>query len=297
MADFLFLRPLWLLAFLPAAAVWFLAWQRSTGPGKLAQLVEPHLLQHLLIRKQGKRRFRPVHALGLSWILAILALAGPSWREAPAPFADEQAGLFILLRASPTLLARDLPPTRIERARIKIADLLEERSSAATGLIAYSGSAHLVLPLTRDNRLLQTMAASIDPGIMPVEGDDLAGAIRLAEAHFQRSGIAGSVLVLADNATVPDGFKPALPVQILALAPPEAPLPPTLQSAAKALRARLTPLTHDNSDVRQIAARALSDYRSATGEDSDSRRHDSGLALLPLIALCQLIGFRKGWPA
>ena len=296
MADFLFLRPLWLLAFLPAAAVWFLAWQRSTGPGKLAQLVEPHLLQHLLIRKQGKRRFRPVHALGLSWILAILALAGPSWREAPAPFADEQAGLFILLRASPTLLARDLPPTRIERARIKIADLLEERSSAATGLIAYSGSAHLVLPLTRDNRLLQTMAASIDPGIMPVEGDDLAGAIQLAEAHFKKSGISGSVLILTDNAILSEEFQPVLPVQILALKPPESPLPTTLQVTAKTLRARITPLTHDNHDIRQVAARAQTDFRSASGEDGNSRRHDSGLALLPLIALCQLLAFRKGWP-
>ncbi|MGC6505232.1 MAG: vWA domain-containing protein, partial [Coraliomargaritaceae bacterium] len=105
------------------------------------------------------------------------------------------------------MLATDLPPTRLERARIKIAELLKERAAAPTGLIAYSGSAHLVLPLTRDDRLLQTMAASLHPDIMPTEGDDLAGAIRLAEAQFKKSGISGSILVLTDNSILSGQFK------------------------------------------------------------------------------------------
>lgn len=296
MADFLFLRPLWLMALLPAVIIWAIAWKRSAGLGSLPELVDAHLLKHLLIEEQSKSRFRPIHRIGLFWFLTILALAGPSWRDAPAPFAEEQAGLFILLRTNPSMLATDLSPTRIERARIKIAELLKERAAAATGLIAYSGSAHLVLPLTRDDRLLKTMAASLHPDVMPTEGDDLAGAIQLAEAHFKKSGISGSVLILTDNAILSEEFQPVLPVQILALKPPESPLPTTLQVTAKTLRARITPLTHDNHDIRQVAARAQTDFRSASGEDGNSRRHDSGLALLPLIALCQLLAFRKGWP-
>jgi Ca-activated chloride channel family protein len=295
MADFLFLRPLWLLALLPTTILWIFLWRRTSDLGSLAELVEPHLLKHLLIHTNGKKHFRPIHALGLTWLFAILALSGPSWREAPAPFADEQAGLFILLKVSPTMEASDLAPSRLERARIKIADLLKERTAAATGLIAYNGSAHLILPLTRDDRLLQTMAASLNPAVMPVEGEDLTGAIRLAEDHFKRSGTSGSILMLTDNALAPAEFKASLPIQILALKPPEAPVPPTLQTAAKRLRARIIPLTHDNSDVRQIAARALSDFTSASGEEGNSHRHDSGLALLPFLALAQLIGFRKGW--
>ena len=294
MADFLFLRPLWLLALLPSTIIWAIAWKRSTGLGTLSELVDPHLLKHLLIRKEKKARFRPIHGIGLSWLLTILALSGPSWRAAPAAFAEEQAGLFILLRTSPSMLATDLPPTRLERARIKIAELLKERAAAPTGLIAYSGSAHLVLPLTRDDRLLQTMAASLHPDIMPTEGDDLAGAIRLAEAQFKKSGTSGSILVLTDNAILSGQFKPVLPVQILALNPPEAPLPTTLQVSAKTLRSRITPLTHDNSDIRKVTARARTDFSSASGKNENSRRHDSGLALLPLIALCQLISLRKG---
>ena len=225
MSEFQFLRPLWLLALVPTVLIWCLAWRKAGTAGALAKVVDPHLLKHLLVDAESLRGFRAIHLLGLVWLLSLLALAGPSWKQEPSPFADEQAGLFVLIRMSPTMLAGDLQPTRLERARHKLSDLLELRQSAATGLIAYHGSAHLVMPLTRDGRILSTMAESLNPEIMPRQGDALSEALSLAQSHFERAQIPGSVLVITDE--IIDSRAPAteLPIQILALHAPASPLP------------------------------------------------------------------------
>ena len=105
----------------------------------------------------------------------------------------------VLMKIGPTMEAEDLRPSRLERARHKLHDLLELRSGGSAGLVAYSGSAHLVMPLTRDGQIVEQMAQALDPSIMPAEGDVLADALALAEAQFEESGTVGSVLVIADG--------------------------------------------------------------------------------------------------
>ena len=112
-------------------------------------------------------------------LLGIFALAGPTWEREPAAFGEERAPIVVLLKATPSMLAKDIQPTRLERAVLKLRDLLEERPGALTALIAYSGSAHLVMPLTRDARIIELFAAEISPDILPKEGDALAAAVNL----------------------------------------------------------------------------------------------------------------------
>ena len=71
-------------------------------------------------------------------------------------------------------------------ARLKIADFAAERTGQPLGLVAYAGSAHLVLPPTRDTSVVATMAAEISPAIMPKRGDDLAGALVARRADAGR---------------------------------------------------------------------------------------------------------------
>ena len=63
----------------------------------------------------------------------------------------------------------------------KIKDLLAERAGAKTALIAYSGTAHIVMPATTDGGIIDTFAQSLDPKIMPSDGDVAADALRLAD--------------------------------------------------------------------------------------------------------------------
>ena len=295
MAEFHFIRPLWLLAFLPALFIWIGLWRKASSLGNLAEVVDAHLLKHLLVDAESTRGFRPVYLLGILWVLAVLALAGPSWKQEPSPFADEQAGLFVLLRVSPTMKATDLQPTRLERARHKLSDLLELREGAATGLIAYNGSAHLVMPLTRDTRILSSMAESLSPEIMPREGDALSEAIALAQSHFERAQMPGSILVITDEITDSRSVDSKLPIQIFALHTPNSALPSGIQAQARQLGASVTSFQFEPSDVETIQRRARSDFSETTLAGEGARWQDAGYAILPVIALCSLAFFRRGW--
>ncbi len=63
-------------------------------------LIAPHLLKHLLIGESKKGIFYPVRIFPLAWLLLVIALSGPSWRLEPSPFAEQQAGLMVLLKVS-----------------------------------------------------------------------------------------------------------------------------------------------------------------------------------------------------
>jgi Ca-activated chloride channel family protein len=294
------LRPLWLWSLVPAGLIWLGLWRLQDRVSEWRKLIDPHLLEHLLVEKQRRRRLRPIHLVPVLWLLCAVALAGPTWEREPSPFADDQAGLMVLLKASTTMNATDLQPSRLERSKHKLTDLLERRESAATGLIAYSGSAHLVMPLTRDRRIVTAMAAEIGSEIMPVDGDALGEAIEQAARVFDRAGVPGSVLVIADAVSPSQAdalatAAPGLPVQFLAVVPPNAPLDPGLQAAAQARNADVVRLTVDPTDVERIARRAQTDFQASPVDEAGEQWKDAGYLVVPLIALVALAWSRKGW--
>ncbi len=300
MDDFHFLRPFWLLAVLPALAVWWGLWRQQDRTASWRQVVDPHLLEHLIVGESTRRRLRPVQLLLVIWIISTVALAGPAWRMEPSPFADDEAGLVVLLKVSGTMLASDVQPSRLERAKHKLRDLLELRKGSSTGLIVYSGSAHLVMPLTRDDRIVSTMVEDLTPELMPVDGDALAQALQLAGQVLAKSGAPGSALIIADNVS-PSQVQTlstaeiALPVQFLSVQSQGAPVDNGLQSAATRLNAPVAELTVDQTDVERVARRAQSRLIAVSATNEGTRWQDAGYALLPLLALFALMWSRRGW--
>jgi Ca-activated chloride channel homolog len=300
MSDFHLLRPFWLLSLVPALVLWWALWRRQDRVTSWRRIVDPHLLEHLLVGQRRRRRLRPIHVLLVTWILAVVALTGPTWRQELSPFADDEAGLVVLLKVSGTMNATDVQPSRLARAKHKLRDLLELRDGASTGLIVYSGSAHLVMPPTRDNRIISAMVEDLTPALMPLDGDALAEGLELAGEMLQRAGVPGSVLFIADTvapsqvqalATLGMG----LPVQFLAVQPPSAPVDDGLERAASALDASVAKLTVDQADAEQMARRARSEFKAVAGTAGGQRWRDAGYAVLPLLGLCTLMWSRKGW--
>ena len=294
------LRPLWLWSLIPAGLIWLGLWRLQDRVSEWKKLIDPHLLEHLLVDRQTAPVQQPDSPTLILWVLCAIALAGPTWEQEPSPFADDQAGLMVLLKSSATMNATDVQPSRLERSKHKLTDLLEQREGAATGLIAYSGSAHLVMPLTRDRRIVTAMAAEISPEIMPVDGDALGRALEEAARVFDRAGVPGSVLVIADavSPSQADGLAaspPDLPVQFLAVSPPNAPIDSGLQQAARAMNATITQLSIDQSDVERIARTAQTEFRTAPMDEGGDKWKDAGYYLVPLIALVGLAWSRKGW--
>jgi Ca-activated chloride channel family protein len=300
MAEFHFLRPQLLLALIPLLPLWWLLWRGQDQVARLAEMIDPHLLEHLLAGESGVRRLRPVHTLGLTWLLSVLALAGPTWEREPSPFADDDAGLVVLLKVSGTMMAGDVQPSRLERAKHKLRDLLEVRKGSSTGLIVYSGSAHLVMPLTRDDRIVSAMVEDLTPDLMPVEGDVLSEAFDQAKALLNRARVAGSVLVLADNVAPAQADAigvgaSSLPAQFIAVNSAESPVDPGLERAASLLGAPVWRLTVDQTDVQRVAQRAQSAFQTVAAASEGERWRDGGYLLLPLIALLALMWSRRGW--
>lgn len=300
MAELHFLRPMLLLAALPALALWWALWRQQDRPAAWAQAIDRHLLEHLIVGDSQKLRVRPIHLLLLIWILSAMALAGPSWRQEPAPFADDEAGLVVVLKVSDTMLASDVQPSRLARAKHKLRDLLDIREGQATGLVVYSGSAHLVMPLTRDKRIVSAMVEDLTPDLMPIDGDALLDALQRAKAMLERSGVPGSALIIADVVSPAQADKLSatglkLPVQFLSLLPPGTAVDAGLQSAASSLGATVIEMTIEPSDVQRAARGAEASIQSVAASSEGARWQDAGYALLPLIALLSLMWSRKGW--
>lgn len=298
LAAFHFIRPWWLLLLLPALLLWWAERRSADSTNRWQKVIDPALLRHLVTGGEARRRIRPGDVALLGWMLGIVALAGPTWREVPSPFAAAARPAMILLKVSPTMLATDLAPTRLDRARQKLDDILKSRAGAPTGLIAYSGTAHLVLPPTIDGDVLLTMAKALSPEIMPREGDALADAIAQADAVLGEAKLGGSILVLAD-AIAPDQVgalaKPAVPVTILGLTAPNTTADAGLADAAKTLGASLIPTSIDDTDVAAITRRLAAGAAPALGNGEGARWEEAGYWLMPLIALIVLLWFRRGW--
>lgn len=311
---FHFLRPAWLLALLPAAGLLWVLSREESEQRAWRGVIAPHLLPRLTVGgEEARRHIRPVHLLGVFWALGALALAGPAWQREPAPFAEDQAALVIALEVTPSMLAQDVQPSRLERAVQKIHDLLELRKGARTALVAYSGSAHLVIPLTRDARIIETFAGELSPEIMPAEGDAPDAAVRLANAQLSDANVAGSILLVTDEIPADrwedlsdQRTKGGAEVHVYAVAagpevvaPPGSPPAPALDSTAMADAARaaggeLTVVTVDDRDVEELGGRIRRSVSRAAAQEGE-RWREGGYALVPLLAVIALVWFRRGW--
>lgn len=196
---FHFMRPLWLLA-LPLVAVtwWFVRKQEARRTGVNA-LVAPHLREALTVNRQQRRRFRPVDGIGIGLFAVALGAAGPTWSKQQSPWFSETAPLVIAIEVSDSMRSNDLQPTRLDRARFKVLDLIEQRTGSRTGLIAYAGSAHIVMPPSKDIEVVKPFLESLDPAIMPQAGANVAAVLPLAQEMLGEESTIGTLLFVNDG--------------------------------------------------------------------------------------------------
>lgn len=193
MMEFLpqLLRPFWLLILpLPIWLLWRL-WNRQRQIGRWQRLLPEAFHATLLTRGRRRNSRRPWLVLGAAWLLACLALLGPSWQQAEQPSLSRADPLVVLLDTTPAMLAADVRPTRLEQAKHEILDLLQTRPDAQTAVVAFAGSAHTLVPLTNDIATTQNLLDALQPELMPESGHraDLAvghGIDLLAQGGHER---------------------------------------------------------------------------------------------------------------
>ncbi len=323
------IRPEWLWALLPAVLFALALWRGNRGSGQWQDVVDPALLQHLLVGEAGGRRRNLTPWFLALWCIAILALAGPSLRKIPQPLHEKRDALVVLLDLSYSMTAGDLAPTRIDRARQKLRDLLAERREGQTALVAYAGDAHVVTPLTDDTPTIANLLPALEPSIMPRPGSQPAQAARLALELLHSAGARGGRLLLltdgiddADRKALVDLLRGSgVSLSILGIGTAQgAPLPLPEGGFLKDQRGAIVMPGLDEDQLRRTAKQAAGRYQRMQLDDSDLRYlladdalpgtgdtqalartadawEDQGYLLVLCLLPAVLALFRRGWIA
>lgn len=298
--DFHFLRPWWLLAIVPALLlVWAIHRQADTAQSWRG-IIADHLVKYLVSGGSAGHARGPLLVMGAAWLVAIVAVAGPTWKRERSPFANDVAALAVVLKVGPSMETEDVEPSRLTRSVQKIHDLLAKRGRSKVALIAYAGSAHVVMPATTDAAIIDTFAAAVSPKIMPTDGDVAADALRLADKSLAASG-GGSILWITDS-VAPEQAAPLREWRKTArsslhvLAPlNESPELEALRRSVVSAGGDFFQLTADDRDISEISS--ASKFAAPAAADGDSRWQDAGYWMTPLAALLMLPFFRRGWMA
>lgn len=186
------LRPEWLLALPLLGMVLWKLWHRKKRAGRWQMILPKAFHSVLLSAGNGRDSKSPWVLLGLAWLLAVLALAGPGWQRIEQVSQKPVDPLVVMLQLTPDMLATDTSPNRLEQARRKLYDLLQSRADAQTAVIVYAGSAHTLVPLSDDLTTSRNLLEALKPSIMPQQGyrADLAvdKALKLLDQGAQGQG-------------------------------------------------------------------------------------------------------------
>ena len=180
MQDFHFLRPVWLLAAIPAILLVGVMWRVNSNVTAWDKAIDKNLLPFLLDRSKNAAQRTPLLMLLFAWILSALSMAGPVWEELPQPVQKREDALVIVLDLSLSMFAPDHNPSRLDLAKRKLRDILALREEGQTALVVYAGDAHTVTPLTDDVVTIDALVPSLSPNIMPLFGSDPIPAIDMA---------------------------------------------------------------------------------------------------------------------
>ncbi|SFM79459.1 VWA domain-containing protein [Marinobacter pelagius] len=327
MADFHFLRPLWLLLLLAVPLLVVILRNAGHGDSGWSRLIPAPLLSPL-IRSRGQQNGRggsPLVPVSLALVILAVALAGPAWREAPTPLKQPGDSLVMVLDLSLSMLATDVEPDRLTRAKRKIRDILKTREGSLNGLVVYAADAHVVTPLTDDARTIEAMLNVLDPTIMPAQGNraDLA-VTRATELLQQGAPGKGKILLITDD--VREGYLPGI-THALAGTPytlstlmvgteggGPIPLakrgfmrdngeivitradPGALSGVAAKTGGSFHALTLDDTDIEalKLTPEDSDDWQSADSDQTVNRWQDDGYWLLWLVLPLVLLGWRRG---
>ncbi|WP_025130048.1 VWA domain-containing protein [Pseudomonas sp. PH1b] len=193
-------RPYWLLVLPLLALLLWQLWHRQKRAGRWQMILPPAFHAALLSGGNGRESKLPWIALGLAWLLAVLALLGPSWQRVEQTSQKPADPLVVVLELTPQMLADDVPPNRLEQARHKLLDLLALRSDAQTAIVVYAGSAHTLVPLSDDLATSRNLLDALKPSIMPQPGQRADLALRKALDLLAQGALGqGRVLLMASS--------------------------------------------------------------------------------------------------
>ncbi|MFA0311411.1 transporter [Vibrio splendidus] len=302
--NFHFLRPEWLLLIVPLFAVLLINWRRSQKRHSWVTHLPKHLSDALRVGESSRIKHLPILLLGVIGIISIVVAAGPSWYRQSSPFAEDTTPLVVVLDVSESMLQQDVAPSRLFRAKKKIAELIDLQGKGKTALVVYSGTAHLAMPLTQDIEVFTPLLDAIQPHVMPREGKFAEYTLPVINKLISETDMA-TVLLVTDAVnqqayrSYQDYFnETGHQLLIYGVGNPDVPSPlpmeaKKLSSLASAVHGDFIAFTQDDQDIQNLSGQITSFAELST--DQAEPWFDASYPLVWLVLVPYLLWFRKGW--
>jgi Ca-activated chloride channel family protein len=237
-------------------------------------------------------RFRRVFKQALivaTLVFTIIALAEPQWGYHFEEVVRKGVDLMLVVDVSNSMLAQDMKPNRLERAKRKIYDLLKVAQGDRIGLVIFAGRAALIVPLTLDYQAIYQFLETLSPELIPVQGSDLSGGLKLAVKSFKDPKTSKAIMVFTDGEDFQESLDSdiktlrddKIPLYILGFGTPEgAPIPlPKGEGGFKRDDAGDVVISKlDEKGLASLAVATGGEYvRSVTGDEDIDELYVKGL--------------------
>lgn len=184
-----------LLLVLPPALIAFLWWSFRTRQALMKQFIQARLLPGLVSGISSRRQKLKSACLLLGVAALIFALARPQWGFSWEQVNVRGVDIVVAIDTSKSMLAEDIAPNRLQRAKLAALDLMQLAKSDRLGLVAFAGSAFLQCPLTIDDTAFRQSVETLNVSTIPEGGTSLSEAIQTAQSAF-KEGDNHRILVL-----------------------------------------------------------------------------------------------------
>ena len=280
---FHFLYPMWLGLIIPflLLMVWLLSLYKKQH-SVLQTWVDPHLAPFVLTGQNTAPPYRLLTLITVLGLIAIIAMAGPTWQKRKQASFQKQEAVVIALDLSTSMYAKDVQPSRLVRARFELIDLLKQRKEGQTALIVYAGDSFVVSPLTDDTETIVSQAKLLNPAIMPVQGSRAAVAVQKAVQLLQQTQLhAGHILLITDEildkeatlTAVQQAKAANIQTSILAIGTVEgSPIPLPQGGFVKDQNGNIVLAKINPMDMQQVALAGAGVFVSAVVNDQDLNR-------------------------
>jgi len=317
-----FLRPDWLYAFYGIALLTLLIIVNYQKKAQWKRSFNKALLPYITTKGTKRQFIWPQFWLLVILSLCTIAMAGPTWEQIERPGQRTEAALIVVMDLSRSMLAEDIQPNRIERAKLKMRDFFQAKPQTKTALIAYAGTAHSVVPFSKDYKTLVRQMDALRPDIMPLQGTNLSEALDMADSLLVPIVAPSTILVVTDNITAEQVQRIGQTathtyVEVMAIGTPSGGTIPVrntvlkdadgntviprlevsnLEALKEMAKVNVLTVTLDDSDVQILAARIRQNLEFIVDLDNaEEEWKDFGYwALLPCLLL-GLLWFRRGW--
>jgi len=304
---------LWLLPVLPALVLLFLWWSNRTRKRLLSRFVQARLLPELTVGISKRRQRARAVLLAGAVALAILALARPQWGFTWQEAHQKGLDIVVAIDTSKSMLAEDIKPNRLARAKLAALDLMQQARADRLGVVAFAGGAFLQCPLTLDDGAFRQCIDALNVNIIPQGGTALAEAIRTATRAFKEDDNFKVLVLFTDGEDHDPGAlqaaneasKAGLRIftiglgteegEILRIRDDQGHIDYVRDGEGQVVKSRL-----NDSILQQIAGAAQGFYLPLRGADTIETLYEKGLAPLPKseseARLFQLYHEQFHWP-